>query len=150
MGEQMRDCGLVGELVDYEGRVGRTDVGQLCKFFVCRYAGLYAIYDVSVRVGDYVGIAWVVDGDDCESMTGDGGGNNTVIEAWNAPAWRQEKDWSMGLICTGTGVVCTNRQFGAEKQRREIDREVELLLEVWTLVFSGMVGHIRYICCRCT
>ena len=50
---------------------------------------------VAVGIGDDVRVLEVVDGDDCEALAGDGGGEDAVIEARDAVARGEEQDWAV-------------------------------------------------------
>ena len=53
---------------------------------------------VAVGIDDDVGIPRVVNGDDCEALAGDGGGEDVVVEARDAVAGGEEKDGAVAAI----------------------------------------------------
>lgn len=128
--EQLGHGGCVTELVEDEGGVCGAGV-DMRRHGGEGLRGVVVVDGVAGGVGDYVGVAGVVDGEDCEALAGDGGGEDAVEEAGNAVAGGEEED---GGVSRGWAAAGTHREAGEEEKGRKIGGDVEDCLEERALV----------------
>ena len=91
MGEERDHGGCVAQLVEDEGGVGGAE-GDLRHHGLCALCSVVVVDGVAGGIGDDVCVPGVVDGDDCEALAGDGGGEDVVIEAGDAIARGEKED----------------------------------------------------------